>query len=104
MCSDDRKFWSRDFERQGEKATSERLMNWMDVDMKSCMRATAPLRSSTYPTRSGTNASTAKARLINQIPALNSLHSVWTSQEPIAGACDSHTKPMPRHFYRLIYF
>ena len=45
-CSDDRKVWSRDLERQGEKATLERLMNWMDVEMKSRMRATAPLRSS----------------------------------------------------------
>ena len=27
MCSDDRKVCSRDFERQGEKATLERLMN-----------------------------------------------------------------------------
>ena len=46
MCSDDRKVWSRDLERQGEKATLERLMKWMDVEMKSRMRATAPLRSS----------------------------------------------------------
>ena len=43
MCSDDRKVWSRDLERQGEKATLERLMNWMDEEMKSRMRATAPL-------------------------------------------------------------
>ena len=46
MCSDDRKVWSRDLECQGEKATLERLMNWMDVEMKSRMRTTAPLRSS----------------------------------------------------------
>ena len=36
-------------------------MNWMDVEMKSRMRATAPLRSSTQPTRSSSNAATARA-------------------------------------------
>ena len=46
MCSDDRKVWSRDLERQGEKATLERLMNWMHVKIKSRMHTTAPLRSS----------------------------------------------------------
>ena len=46
LCPDDRKVWSRDLERQGGKATLERLMNWMNIEMKSRMRATAPLRSS----------------------------------------------------------
>ena len=49
MCSDDRKVWSRDLERQGGKATLEGLMKWMTVEMKSRMRATAPLRSSSHP-------------------------------------------------------
>ena len=40
MCPDDRKVWSRDLERQGEKATLEKLMK--------CMRATAPLRCASY--------------------------------------------------------
>ena len=35
MCSDDRKVWSRDLKRQGEKATLEKLMKWMTVEMKS---------------------------------------------------------------------
>ena len=46
LCPDDRKVWSRDLERQGGKATLEQLMNWMNIEMKSRMRATAPLRSS----------------------------------------------------------
>ena len=46
MCSDDRKVWSRDLERQREKATLERLMCWMDVEIKSRLRAIAPSRSS----------------------------------------------------------
>ena len=32
MCPDDRKVWSRDLERQGEKATLEKLMKWMTVE------------------------------------------------------------------------
>ena len=51
MCSDDRKVWSRNLERQGGKATFERLMEWMSVEMKSRMRATAPLRSSSNSLR-----------------------------------------------------
>ncbi len=45
-CADDRKVWSRDLERQGEKATLEGVMKWINVEMKSRMRATAPFRSS----------------------------------------------------------
>ena len=44
MCADDRKGWSRDLEREGKPATLEALMNWMNVEMKSRMRATAPIR------------------------------------------------------------
>lgn len=44
MCADDRKVWSRDLERQGKPATLQGLMDWMTVEMKSRMRATAPLR------------------------------------------------------------
>lgn len=46
MCADDRKVWSRDLERQGKGATLEGLMKWMTVEMKSRMRATSPLKSS----------------------------------------------------------
>lgn len=45
LCPDDRKVWARDLV-SGGKATLERLMNWMNVEMKSHMRATALLRSS----------------------------------------------------------
>ena len=44
MCADDRKVWSRDLERDGKTATLQRLVDWMTVEMKSRVRATAPLR------------------------------------------------------------
>ena len=46
MCSDDRKVWSRFLETTKCHATLEALMSWMTSEMKSRMRATAPLRSS----------------------------------------------------------
>ena len=44
MCSDDRKVWSRDLERNKQPATLQNLMTWMTVEMKSHMQATAPLQ------------------------------------------------------------
>ena len=44
MCADDRKVWSRELERDRKKATLQGLIDWMTVEMKSHMRATAPLR------------------------------------------------------------
>ena len=44
MCTDDRKVWARDLEKEKKPATLEALMNWMNVEMKSRMRATAPIR------------------------------------------------------------
>ena len=46
MCTDDRKVWSRELERDGKNGTLQGLIDWMAVEMKSCMRATAPLRTS----------------------------------------------------------
>ena len=54
MCSDDRKVWSRDLEREAKLARLLNLMNWMTVEMKSRMRATAPVRSS-IPNRRSVN-------------------------------------------------
>ena len=51
MCADDRKVWSRDLEREKKSATLSALMNWMTSEMKSRMRATAPVRSGGLPTR-----------------------------------------------------
>ncbi|XP_028413778.1 uncharacterized protein LOC114536622 [Dendronephthya gigantea] len=45
MCPDDRKVWSRDLERDRKPATLSNLMTWMTSEMKSRMRATAPVRS-----------------------------------------------------------
>lgn len=47
MCADDRTVWSRDLERERKSASLKGLMEWISVEMKSRMRATAPLRSST---------------------------------------------------------
>ncbi len=52
MCSDDRKVWSRDLEREAKPATLLNLINWMTVEMKSRMCATAPVRSGTPNRRS----------------------------------------------------
>ena len=51
MSVDDRKVWSRELERDGKKATLQGLIDWMTAEMKSRIRATAPLRtgSSTRP-------------------------------------------------------
>ena len=46
MCADDRKVWSHDLEKTKQPATLNQLMTWMTVEMKSGMRATAPLRTS----------------------------------------------------------
>ena len=44
MCPDDRKVWLRKLERGKKAATLQGLMDWMTGEMKSRMRATAPLR------------------------------------------------------------
>ena len=44
MCPGDRKVWSRELEREKKAATLQGLMDWMTGEMKSRMRATAPLR------------------------------------------------------------
>ena len=41
---DDRKVWSRDLEKSNKPARLVGLMTWMTAEMKSRMRATAPLR------------------------------------------------------------
>lgn len=45
MGPDDRKVWSRDLEREGKPATLQGLLSWMTSEMKSRMRAIAPVRS-----------------------------------------------------------
>ena len=44
MCDDDRKVWARDLKREKKPPTLNALMSWMTVEMKSRMRATAPIR------------------------------------------------------------
>ena len=44
ICVDDRKVWARDLEREKKPATLHALISWMTVEMKSRMRATAPIR------------------------------------------------------------
>ena len=45
MCPSDRKIWSRDLEKEGKPTTFSGVMEWMTVEMKSRMRATASIRS-----------------------------------------------------------
>ena len=51
MCTDDRKVWARHLENSGKEATLAQLIGWMNTEMKSRIRATAPLRSTAAPTR-----------------------------------------------------
>ena len=44
MCASDRKVWSRELEREKQPATLHRLIGLMTVEMKSRMRAIAPMR------------------------------------------------------------
>ena len=44
VCADDRKVWAKDLEKEKKRVTLEALMNWMNVEMTSQMRATAPIR------------------------------------------------------------
>ena len=44
MCMDDSKVWSRDLEKSNNLPMLVGLMTWMTAEMKSRMRATAPLR------------------------------------------------------------
>ena len=44
MFSDDRKVWARHLESTRSQATLENMIAWMTSEMKSRMRATAPLR------------------------------------------------------------
>ena len=49
MCTDDHKVWSRDLQRDRKTATLQCLMDWMTVEMKSRMCATAPLKTGPRP-------------------------------------------------------
>ena len=51
MCTDDRKVWARHLENSGKEAILAQLIAWMDTEMKSRMRATAPLRCTGQPAR-----------------------------------------------------
>jgi len=51
MCIDDRKVWARHLENSGKEAMLAQLIVWMNTEIKSTMRATAPLRSRAQPTR-----------------------------------------------------
>ena len=51
MCVEDRKIWAREVEKEKSLASLHGLMSWMETEMKSRMRATAPLRSAGSGTR-----------------------------------------------------
>ena len=52
MC---RKVWSRDLERENKPAALHGLMSWMTIEMKSRMRATAPVTTSSSSSRRTVN-------------------------------------------------
>ena len=51
MCTDDRKVWARDLERGKAAPTLKALMTWMTIEVKSRMRTTAPIRTSSVQRR-----------------------------------------------------
>ena len=51
MCTNDRKVWARDLEKEKSSPTLKALMSWMTVEMKSRMRATAPIRANSVHRR-----------------------------------------------------
>ena len=85
MCSDDRKVWSRFLETTKCHATLEALMSWMTSEMKSRMRATAPLRSTkqsaTHPYVNQISAIEEK-RPANHKCWLCKMSTHWTDQCP----------------------
>ena len=44
MCVNDWKVWSRELQRDKKPASLKGLIDWMSIEMKSCMCATAPIR------------------------------------------------------------
>ena len=72
MCADDRKVWSRDLEREGKGATLQGVMQWMTVEMKSRMRATAPLR-----TNASSNHSVHHVRTEGSFRGNSTWHKCW---------------------------
>ncbi|CAB4032034.1 E3 ubiquitin- ligase UBR7, partial [Paramuricea clavata] len=51
MCVEDRKIWARELERNEKPASLQGLIAWMETEMKSRMRATAPLRNQSQGSR-----------------------------------------------------
>ena len=51
MCVEDRKIWACKVEKEKSLASLQGLMSWVETEMKSRMRATAPLRSAGSGTR-----------------------------------------------------
>ena len=49
MCTDDRKVWARELVREKKTATLHALMCWVAAEIKSRMRATAPIRAGPPP-------------------------------------------------------
>ena len=81
MCTDDRKVWSRFLESTKGHATLEALMSWMASEMKSRMRATAPLRS-TQQNLTHVNQISAieEKKAVNHKCWLNKASTHWTDQ------------------------
>ncbi|XP_028411085.1 uncharacterized protein LOC114533686 [Dendronephthya gigantea] len=74
MCPSDRKIWSRDLERERKPATFNGLMEWMTVEMKSRMRATAPIRNAVTSRRSVNHFNSGKDQ--------KERHKCWLCKDP----------------------
>ena len=84
ICTDDHKVWARHLENSGKEATLAQLIAWMNTEMKSRMRETAPLRSTGPPARHpfghiGSDFNAPKAGLPHKCWMCKNL-SHWTDQ------------------------
>ncbi len=70
MFSDDRKVWARHLESTKSEATLENMISWMTSEMKSRMRATAPLRSAWQGVKGN----------VNNINEKENFHKCWLCQ------------------------
>ena len=71
MCVDDRKVWSRELQRDKKPASLKGLIDWMSIEMKSRMRATAPIRTS------GSNRSIYHLTTTDERRNDNTRHKCW---------------------------
>ena len=81
MSTDDRKVWFRSLEGDNPQATMESLMAWMTSEMKSRMRATAPLcNSSVHSTKPRSQSVSPVTKAVQLSKKLKSSFKCWICQ------------------------